>query len=508
MELHDAVASYLEVVRRVFHEIEQRAQPRSAVQLLWSPAQLQRQAVKIAEQSPQFSDLVEEVQETFAPKLTLLKEWDTDLLKSFFCRSRTYASLFSGKSINTSAITNALQEALSTPTHRVTYLALLDRVRFGADIIDCGSYRIKRFSTQELDALLENDVREVFYEECRIDTLKLEEYWFLVTEGAEPHPLCRDPMREEFNQVLEVSFSRYPRTLERALREFAIFRWDDYDPLSYALSPAIPFFIAVSDSLIIAPDSLWFPSSRPDLESMATFSFSGSREDRIPEVVGSLDESRTRDLEKRMQHIGRLAKIVRSHTKQWRFVDLAMGFLLKGYVTDGLESLLWNVVAMEALLGEKTNSHRRIGVRLAKALGKNKQEREEIRDLFARLYDIRSSLVHGDQRLFDEKFVKAHALRARDLACSLVLWMMGYVAEIADRWKKISGPLPSREQLLRVLDFAGEREQLAKLLGAVPGDFPCVSSWIDPGNLLERWRTRSQKPLTEEQKRIADELWE
>jgi hypothetical protein len=143
------------------------------------------------------------------------------------------------------------------------------------------------------------DVREVFYEKSRIDTAELAEYWFLVTEGTEPHALCRDPEREQFNQALEVSFSRYPRTLERALREFAIFRWEDYDPFSYTgtLSAAIPFFIVVSDSLIIAPDSLWFPSNSPDLESLATFSLSGGCADRIPEVADSLNERRTRDLE-------------------------------------------------------------------------------------------------------------------------------------------------------------------------------------------------------------------
>jgi hypothetical protein len=73
--------------------------------------------------------------------------------------------------------------------------------------------------------------------------------------------------------------------------------------------------------------------------------------------------------------MGRLGKIVRSHAKHWRFVDFAVGFLLKGYVTDGLESRLWTVVVVEAILAEKTNS-RRIGVRLAKALGKNKKERK------------------------------------------------------------------------------------------------------------------------------------
>jgi hypothetical protein len=119
-ELNAALYSNLEVVRQIFQEVNEEVRPRSMIQLLSSPAQIQRPVVTAAEQSPQFSALFKQFQETSAPKLTLL-EWDTDLLRFFFGCSRTYASLFSGKSIDTSAITDALQEALGTPTHRVTY---------------------------------------------------------------------------------------------------------------------------------------------------------------------------------------------------------------------------------------------------------------------------------------------------------------------------------------------------------------------------------------------------
>jgi hypothetical protein len=180
----------------------------------------------------------------------------------------------------------------------------------------------------------------------RIDTAALERYWFIAVETTEPHPLCADySIEQELNPSGPIEFSPYPQVLDKALRRFASFnwkwhhwgrRWDLEDYGSFAFSPEIPLVIKVSDSPIIPPEE---PPHLGRIEVLPPFC--------------CLNETRTLDFSRWMQHIDRLFEVVSLHHEQWPFIEVATGFLLKGFLTRGLESLLWNVASIEALLGER-----------------------------------------------------------------------------------------------------------------------------------------------------------
>ena len=133
-----------------------------------------------------------------------------------------------------------------------------------------------------------------------------------------------------------------------------------------------------------------------------------------------------------------------------------------------------------------------MGTRLARILGKDEEQHRKIRKLFSEVYDFRSAVVHGDVRLLERRVVESQGILARDLACLLLVWMLSWLAEIAERWEQTLLPLPTREQLLAILDLGeGDLDPVAKLLGAVPSKFPHVPAWLDPELLGERWRAEA-----------------
>lgn len=483
-DLDEAVITYLDEAGRIFQQFKQQGQPQPAIRVLWNSTQRLRQAVLAAEESEAFKALVGAAREAYAPTHPAMEQlWDStgSAITSFFCRSGTYRSHFLGESINPRAVTDSLQSAFSATTHRVKYLAPLDHVSFGAEVINCGSYQIQTYSRQQLDDLLENDMRSMFYQRLRIDTAALERYWFIVVEGTEPHPLCAAySIEQDFDSSRPVEFSPYPQVLEKVLRRFALFIWKEGSD-KRDLEPQIPFVITISDSLVVPPEE------PPDMRGLFV----------MPPSLGvgpmfhcNLNEGRTLDFSRFMQHIDRLFEVVSVRHEQWRFIEVAAGFLLKGFLSRGMESLLWNVASIEAVLGERGDAGltQVMSARLARILGKD-EEHKKIRNLFKDLYDFRSAIVHGDARMIERKDVESQGIEARDLACLLLLWMLSWLADVAERWEQTPLSLPTRKQLLAVLDLrVGDLDTVAKLLGALPSNFPHVPAWLDPGRLGERWR--------------------
>ena len=77
-----------------------------------------------------------------------------------------------------------------------------------------------------------------------------------------------------------------------------------------------------------------------------------------------------------------------------------MGYFVKAFFTDsfekGLEQLLWNITALEALLGEKNDDlTESLARRISTILGTTKKEKKKIKKQFKELYNFRCALVHG-----------------------------------------------------------------------------------------------------------------
>lgn len=470
------------------------------MRVLLNPRRLFQQAVLAAEETEAFANLVGVVTEAYAPTHPMMSysphNWSA--VSSFFRRSGAYDSCFSSETLNSRNVASRLQSALSATKHQAKYLAPLEAASFGRSVIDCGSYKIQKYSGQQLDALLENDLRSLFYQKFPIATKILQRYWFITVESDEDHPLCVDPAREKFDATERVEFSPYPLALENAIRRFALFNWErrigwtwgtrDFDQQPLPPSPRIPFVITISNSLTIPPET----PTESWLEAVSGEPSGGP--------IFDLDENRTRDLSVWMKHIDYLFEIVGKH--RWPFIEVASGFLVKGFITQGMESLLWNVASIEALLGERTDAGltRKIQARLATALG-SEDERQKICKLFDYIYKMRCDIVHGNASLLDRMAVRSDIAQARDLACLALIWMLSWLADLVDRFEERHASLPTREQILAILDLAqSDLPAIADLIEGVPAKFPHVPEWLDPEQLAARWSAEDvlRKPSREE----------
>ncbi len=162
-------------------------------------------------------------------------------------------------------------------------------------------------------------------------------------------------------------------------------------------------------------------------------------------------------------------------------MDTAMRFLVKDFLTPGLETLLWYTSVIETLFGEKTEGGLTslLCQRLARALGRTKEERKEIARKFREVYDVRSKLVHGSTEIAGSEIEYQTLINARNLSCQAIIWMMHYLDYVLTT-TPCGCQLPSREDLLRVFELdVSARSAGAELLRNLPEGFPSVPSWSD-----------------------------
>jgi|CXWL01.1.fsa_nt_gi hypothetical protein len=232
----------------------------------------------------------------------------------------------------------------------------------------------------------------------------------------------------------------------------------------------IPFLLTVSDNLLDRPSNV---SPESVLDPDVDLSFSGG------EI--RFDHESARHLAKSLEKIDELLSCIDLNRKEWAFLTRGLGFLLKGYMSEGLEQLLWHMVTLEAIVGEdKPGITKRLCSRIASVFGKTPEEQKKVRKILGDLYKKRSQLVHGNE--FTKPIMDSHLTKARDLARGTVLWMIQWAADITRQSLEYGGQaLPGREELLALLDLDHrQRESLVKTALNLPTDFPhCYATRFD-----------------------------
>jgi hypothetical protein len=140
-------------------------------------------------------------------------------------------------------------------------------------------------------------------------------------------------------------------------------------------------------------------------------------------------------------------------TSSSEFLRLAMNALLKAVLSDGMEQLLWQIIAIEAVLGEvKEGESTRslLARRLGNVLAPTGHARDEIAEAFNKLYGFRSDLVHG--RRPGPNVFRGHLSVARRLALSATLWALRTYASLQVQTDASGAPPPKRQDLLRLAD--------------------------------------------------------
>src|SRR6266404_9030810 len=184
--LEQAFIAYMNLAKAKLRPRSVRPPSQQTIQLLETRSMELRRLVDEIENSPQFSGLVEATAAAF-PRESEVHHLRGGLevpvqrsdIENFFRRSRCYLSIHSGKEIDTHNSLRDLIAEFRKEEIRVRYLVPLRYVQFNTELLEFNGFQIRRFSVEELNEILQNDVRDVFYQWHTVDASEIEEYWFI-----------------------------------------------------------------------------------------------------------------------------------------------------------------------------------------------------------------------------------------------------------------------------------------------------------------------------------------
>lgn len=415
---------------------------------------------------------------------------DRYAVATFLRQSGAYLSLYAGEPPSVAESAGRFRRLLLQSHLNVTYLAPIELIQLSRGQLRLERFSIRRFNRAELAATTQNHIREAFYPWATLNLEFLEDYWFLVAEDTIPVRSNFD-LSAVFDSRVKPSYTNYPQAIEKGLYPLVLYDWvDKFHPSKRGvrpikreahdepLYPNFPFVVALSDYMLKAPEPT------PDLSEMARDSYfdaDGEEGGNSPSVAFYFDEAGTKKFEDDLRELEARLHLIDQHQPEWRFVNTALGFLTKAFRTNGLEQLLWHVTAIEAVLGQKletglTNTLKR---RIAEVFGRSADEKKRFKKQFDDLYAFRSDLVHGNAELSDKEIMKGHLAESRDFARGVVAWATGFLAHVAKGYPAETQTIPSREDLLLVLDMETRtRSSVATLLQSLPPGFPPMENWL------------------------------
>jgi hypothetical protein len=420
-------------------------------------------AVKRIEKSKEFNDLVENcisafhVAGTKASKPHVGKYVPVERIQipHFLRRSGFYLELFENKSIDADRYFKQLWSAFNDQRVKTITLRLVQGVVFPSRIIDFKAFAIQKFTKRELDELFNNKINRIFYRSAEIDTNLLSYFWFIKEENyyrikrrGNNEPNTSDKKADSVRPDPLDDFSLVPRTFpDNVLQLLTLYQWMpvwEVGELGWR-GFKIPLTTRITDDILSSPyDAPWLPELEfypPDFGKTS------------PVYHSELEKNDVDRLKDSVSKVQEFLDQIDLEAVGWEFIKLAMGYFAKAFFTEGLEQLLWHIVVLEILFGEKTEATESIRRRIGNMFGDN--EKKRVRKTITELYEFRSDLVHG--RRFEKKVQEAHLAQARELARKSLMWFLtcylpAIQRSLGQRGMTL-GDYPGRDELLTVLDF-------------------------------------------------------
>ena len=387
----------------------------------------------------------------------------------WFRRAGVYSSILEGTRPGGAATAEALAAAVRVRQDRVTCLALLEGVHFAKEVMDFEAFQIIRPKEGDLEVLLDVSINRLFYPDATTSTYRLTNHWYLrydTTDERPPlgHILVFDGM---FAGPIRPSYSDFDPRLEEALKVLVLSshlaQREKFHPNGW-VGISIPFIIAASGNPFQSP----LPA--PPIAKLLyepTVDRNGEEDGETPTTLIHLNQAETAEYEDCVRGFAAQLKSIRGASEEWQqFVDRGLGYLVKAYFADGIEQLIWHIVALEAFLGEERRIKEGVATRIAALYDKNCEMSKAASRDFKELYEMRCSYVHG--RPFRRQTESDHLWRAREIAVAVAVRLVALMVKIA-RGAGVPGghTTPRREDLLEILYAEGIRLQqpeLARLL--------------------------------------------
>ena len=483
VELTDAVSAFLDHVladirRRRGVELD-KGQGTPVVRPL-PPAV--RHWFEEAEATAPWEGLVRACSEAFSPDGHGRSEsfW-RHALKHWFRRSGAYLGCLNSSPTAPRALTERLVADIRCTEEKVLLLALMEGVRFARTSMSFGEFTVFKPDRTELEALLGVEVNRVFYPHAITSTNRLTDQWYVRAQTSQDRrKIGRIYFRDPFTGPVQPQYTHFAPVMEAALKRVVLWDWypDYFDrpPTNFeGEGPwhgfSIPFVIAVSD------DPFRRPPPAPPIDALyyePEFDPSGEEIGERPGALFTLSAADTSHFEGFLREIGGQLREINEVGDAWSFVDLALSYVIKGFFTDGLEQMLWHIVALEVLLGEnRPRITDRLSRRLASVYSDDEALNSGARAAFTKLYGLRGELVHG--RPFKAEVHRGHLRIARTLARVAALRMLKLLTHIlGERRNRRLDFLPSREEVLQALDF--DRQAATRLADLLRSILPALAA--------------------------------
>lgn len=409
-------------------------------------------------------------------------------LQNYFRRSRVYLDIINGNfPVDINGRFEGLWSAFNERTVKEITIQPINAIDFHEDLIDFGEFKIQKFSKDVLDILLDQEVCEAFYPHAVVDTETFSEVWHIIEE-------CVESKAKENLRIIELGFTwedtfRVQRTFpDRTLQLLALFDWGNASTRTSAKRKEevfwfSPFHVAFKHT--VSSDLIKQPNGSPDLAKLyfKTYLDSNGEEVERPGFEVNLTDPNLSVFKEVVKVAQDLLRDVDLKKCNWEFLEVALGSLAKAFLAEEIEQLLWNIVALEALIGETSETTERMRRRLGLIWGERDEKKiEEISREVGKLYKLRSSLVHGSKFSRDgrgENYIYHDDLRlARDYARKTVLWFICYLSYIHKEMKKGSIPFekyPKREKLVLWLDYQLQEFEHEGITIKMPENFPVLN---------------------------------
>ncbi len=439
------------------------------------------------EMRPEFEALTKQTLVTFAPEGFEEDPKEQAAARSieiqnFFRRSRCYTSLSGGLDLDVGSLLEDFIGTLQNNEIKVRYLVALGGINFHADydVLEFERFKIRRFSSEELKEVLQEDVNEVFYPGIGNSNLRAgEPYWFVDVLGYERRAVNDNGLSGNLKELqlvgalrnsasVQEEFKAFPKAVARVLDSFILYDWDSHDHYpSWEFN--IPFILEISNDFREEPRKV------PKILPMC----GGDGEYDVDWDV-ELDNGQSDSFRYDISQMNSLLTRVRPYLEEkWRFLDVALLFFGFAFVSRGRQELFSYVTVLEALLGEQKESEGLMSVlkrRLVSVLAGSEPESKTIKGRFNDIYNLRSKLLHGDEKMLDQAMLDTDIRDARNLARRTLVWFLHYLDHVLEATRNESD-LPNREELLSVLDFNVEnRQRIKQLLSILPANHP--STWF------------------------------
>jgi hypothetical protein len=487
-QLQKAFSDYFQLAKITLRKGDKEPSSISQLRPLQPSSWEIKQAVSNLEMAVEFQTLVRSTSSVFPLQGFEILDFRHYEVENFFRRSRSYTSLYAGNYIDKDIAFRSFLDAFSRETIQVRYLVPLRSVDFAKELMQFKSFRIQHFSAEELNEILQNELNDIFYPSHAIDVSKIEGYWFIDVVDSEPTIPVDEVALPDLSPSARREFTQFPKAVANALQPLILHNWDldsneqvthkhGWEPGTGWTDFDIPFLLELTDDLLHSPR--WVPpiphfSTEPRIEE-------NGDETEVPYYHILMTDDEATSLQVFVSEFEAILARLASTNTHWGFMEIAFGFLSKAFFAEGLQQLLWHMIVLESLLGEDTEGLTSLlRNRLSLILADGENERA-VKRTFNDLYDFRSRLVHGDEKLLEQKIYVGHLRDARNLARRTLVWFLRYLDNVQRRYQEVSQPdgsLPTRKELLAAIDLREDsRARISQLLNILPDKFPRNEAW-------------------------------